>query len=174
MAHPVPDGRSESLTVPLLLQFAPHKHMNPRRKFTVDEDLRLRSLVEQIGSRHWETVASFMPGRTARQCRDRYKNYLVESLVAAPWTPEEDQVLQAKHAEIGPKWVEISRHLSGRSGNAVKNRWHKHIAKMAPQEKAPERPFQAERSMVPPMPAKGKFYPPLDPGNAFPAFPSLF
>jgi hypothetical protein len=101
-----------------------------RRKFTPEEDLQLRSLVERLGTKSWEEIAQFIQDRSARQCRDRYKNYLLDSLITNPWTPEEDEVLIEKFHQIGPKWVEIGKLLSGRSGNNVKNRWHKHLCKM--------------------------------------------
>jgi hypothetical protein len=101
----------------------------PRRQFTPEEDFQLRSLVEQLGSQHWEEISRYLPDRSARQCRNRYKNYLLDSLVAGPWTPEEDAVLIEKFHQIGPKWVEIGKLLSGRSGNNVKNRWYKHLCK---------------------------------------------
>jgi hypothetical protein len=101
----------------------------PRRKFTPEEDLHLRSLVEQLGTKHWEEISRYLPDRSARQCRNRYKNYLLDSLITNPWTPEEDAIVIAKFHQIGPKWVEIGKLLSGRSGNNVKNRWYKHLCK---------------------------------------------
>jgi hypothetical protein len=103
--------------------------MGQRRKFTVEEDLQLRTLVEQLGAKCWDSVAQFMPGRTARQCRDRYKNYLLDSLVNTLWTPEEDAVVLERYRELGPRWVEIAKTLNGRSGNHVKNRWYRHLAR---------------------------------------------
>jgi hypothetical protein len=70
-----------------------------------------------------------MPSRTARQCRDRFKNYLGDFLVTNPWTAQEDALVIRQYHLIGPKWVEIGKMLSGRSGNNVKNRWHKHLCK---------------------------------------------
>jgi hypothetical protein len=101
-----------------------------RHKFTPEEDLQLRSLVESLGTKRWDEIAVYLPGRSGRQCRDRYKNYLIDSLIVNPWTPEEDAILLDKFHQIGPKWVEIGRLLSGRSGNNVKNRWHKHLCKL--------------------------------------------
>jgi hypothetical protein len=106
------------------------KQTLPRRKFTPEEDMKLRALVESIGTQSWEDIARFIPDRSARQCRDRYKNYLLESLVRDPWTPQEDALVVQKFHQIGPKWVEIGKMLSGRSGNNVKNRWHKHLCKL--------------------------------------------
>jgi hypothetical protein len=100
-----------------------------RCKFLVEEDLKLRSLVDALGTRSWTRIGCFMPGRTARQCRDRYNNYLADSLFIRPWTPREDAILLERYRAIGPKWVEISKLLKGRSGNCVKNRWYKHLKK---------------------------------------------
>jgi hypothetical protein len=107
------------------------RQISQRRKFTIDEDSHLRSLVDRFGSKNWDDIARFVPGRTARQCRDRYKNYLIESIVQAPWTREEDAIVIDRYRQFGPKWAEISRYLSGRSGNHVKNRWHRHLARLS-------------------------------------------
>jgi hypothetical protein len=47
-----------------------------------------------------------------------------------PWTSEEDAIVIQQFHRIGPKWVEIGKMLSGRSGNNVKNRWHKHLSRL--------------------------------------------
>ncbi|CAN0538969.1 unnamed protein product, partial [Scytosiphon promiscuus] len=63
-------------------------------------------------------VAEVMGGRTYKQCRERYTNYLKDGLNCGPWSKEEDEVLLLMHAKIGNKWAEIARHLKG---NTVKN-----------------------------------------------------
>jgi hypothetical protein len=100
-----------------------------RHNFTHDEDVQLRSLVAELGEARWEEIAQFLPPRTARQCRDRYKNYLLDSLSGAEWTAAEDALIFQKYREIGPRWVQIAKYLTGRSGNHVKNRWYKHLCK---------------------------------------------
>jgi hypothetical protein len=100
-----------------------------RRRFTEEEDRKLRSLVETLGTGSWEEIAEFLPRRSGRQCRDRYKNYLLDSLVNNPWTPAEDAIIIETYNQIGPRWVEIAKVLSGRSGNSVKNRWYKRLCK---------------------------------------------
>jgi hypothetical protein len=82
------------------------KHTAVRHKFSASEDIRLRSVVDTIGTKSWEDVARMIPGRTGRQCRDRYKNYLLDSFVSAAWTPEEDARLcrnTPKSGQSGPK-----------------------------------------------------------------------
>ena len=34
-----------------------------------------------------------MPGRSAKQCRDRYVNYLLEPQKKEPWKDEEDEII---------------------------------------------------------------------------------
>lgn len=103
-----------------------------RRKFTPQEDETLKCLIAQFGSNNWVKIAKFMPGRNAKQCRDRFCNYLSVFHRKDPWEPEEDEILLSLLSIIGSKWVEISRHIPGRSGNDVKNRWYKHLCKTHP------------------------------------------
>jgi hypothetical protein len=65
-----------------------------------------------------------MPGRTARQCRDRWTNYLAPAISFEPWRPEEDSLIVHKVNEIGTKWATIAKFTHGRTGNALKNRWY--------------------------------------------------
>jgi hypothetical protein len=106
-----------------------HNRRLPRQHFSPIEDRRLQAVVNLLGMESWDAIAQLMPGRTARQCRDRYKNYLLDNVVLTVWTPEEDAKIIQRFTEIGPKWVEIALALNGRSGNQVKNRWHKHLCK---------------------------------------------
>jgi hypothetical protein len=119
------------------------KHAAPRRKFTQEEDMRLRTLIDRERPICWEIIARQMEDRTPRQCRDRYRNYLMDNIASDPWTPEEDEIICARFREIGPKWVEIAKGLNGRSGNHVKNRWHKHLRKTLREAPCPDSTVRA-------------------------------
>jgi hypothetical protein len=95
----------------------------PRHTFTVSEDHTLSGLVTRLGDNDWTTVASQMPGRTPRQCRDRWKCYLSPHVSNDKWTENEDQVLIEEYGRIGPRWSVIAGALKRRSEVAVKNRW---------------------------------------------------
>jgi len=98
-----------------------------KRTFTILEDATLLNLVNRLGKKNWKEIARMIPGRTERQCRERYKTYLAPGIRNDPWTIEEDELLTQKVLEIGPKWAEISRFFMGRTDNALKNRYNIHI-----------------------------------------------
>jgi hypothetical protein len=94
-----------------------------RQKFWPREDDRLRYLVGQLGTSSWERIASEMPGRTARQCRERWKHYLSTSRPTSEWSPDEDELLCVKMQQLGPRWTQIAQSFPGRSDVQVKARW---------------------------------------------------
>jgi hypothetical protein len=100
-----------------------------RRRFSQAEDDLIRQLILRYGEHDWNTVAGYLPTRTARQCRHRYYNYLLDTHQPIAWTDQEDRTIIDKYRVLGPRWASISRFLVGRTGNDVKNRWHKHISK---------------------------------------------
>ncbi|OHT10932.1 r2r3-MYB transcription factor [Tritrichomonas foetus] len=95
-----------------------------RQMFTKEEDIYLQFLVRRHGEKNWNVVAALMGNRTARQCRDRYRNYLSPCINVSKWTEEEDRVLIAKHREIGPHWKKIATFFNSRTDVNIKNRFN--------------------------------------------------
>lgn len=92
-------------------------------KWTEEEDIRLKDVVFE-GFEHWGKVADRMPGRTSKQCRERWANYLDPTLLKTPFTPIEDEAVLRLQGELGNKWACIARHVPGRTENSVKLRFH--------------------------------------------------
>ena len=99
-----------------------------RKRFTPEEDMLIKAIAMK-GIMSWDEIAKHLPGRTGRQCKDRYNNYLSKAVVHKNWTKEEDQIIIEKYRQFGPRWTVISNFLNARSGNNVKNRWYKYILK---------------------------------------------
>lgn len=102
---------------------------NHRIKFSREEDEHLKKLVEKMGPRKWKNIARNMPGRTERQCRDRYKNYLMPGYFNGQWTREEDEMLLRKHKELGSKWSVMTKFFKNRNANSLKNRWNYFVSR---------------------------------------------
>lgn len=102
--------------------------LQKKRAFTVSEDAMIKFLTQRYkGEINWKDVAAQIPGKTTRQCRERYQTYLAPGINNAPWSREEDDLLIMKHREFGSKWSLIARFFNGRSANALKNRYNVHI-----------------------------------------------
>jgi hypothetical protein len=111
-----------------------------RHKFTKQEDDEICRLVSRFGDHDWGHVSAGLPGRTPRQCRERYKNYLCSAATQHPWTQEEECLLLQKFRELGPKWTHIAEWFPGRNNINVKNRWTL-IATRETKKRALQTPF---------------------------------
>jgi hypothetical protein len=100
--------------------------MRLRRKvrWSNDEDAQLIKGVELFGVGEWTQIAGMIPGRTGKQCRERWIGQLSPEVSKRGWTPEEDAILKQGHEMYGNEWTAIAKRLESRSAIAVKNRWN--------------------------------------------------
>jgi hypothetical protein len=100
-----------------------------RYVFTAKEDQMLETAIEQIGTNNWDAIAEQIPGRSARQCKDRWFTYLSPEVNRTPWTSKEDSLLFDVVQTHGPKWGTIVQFFCNRTQNNIKNRWNTVVKK---------------------------------------------
>ena len=64
-----------------------------RKPWTLYEDDAVRNGVATHGLRAWSFVAALVPGRTGKQCRERFYNHLDSAVCKEPWAVEEERKL---------------------------------------------------------------------------------
>jgi hypothetical protein len=104
-----------------------------RQPFTRGEDELILQALGDNKMPNWNDVAALVPGRTARQCRERFQHYLSPGLAQSAWTPAEDELIRKLYAECGPNWARIAEHFGGtRTNNSIKNRWNTRLRQTGP------------------------------------------
>jgi hypothetical protein len=107
--------------------------------WTPKEDIELTSAVAKTKyygkecRKNWVAISALVPGRTKRQCRDRWQSSLNPSIEltagrTGPWTEDEDSKLRhALQMHGGNDWALIAKLVRGRTKTQCKGRWHNYL-----------------------------------------------
>jgi len=112
----------------------PHLYtVNKTRKkkieWSEEEDATLKRLVndqlrtEAVTTNKWSKISDAMPGRSGKQCRERWVNKLDPALSWVDWSEGEDAILLILGYDYPNQWARISEALPGRSAKQVRAHW---------------------------------------------------
>jgi hypothetical protein len=105
-----------------------NKCLDPKLRkgnWTAEEDQIIMDSVNQYGPQKWTLIASHLPpGRTGKQCRERWGNVLDPNIDHSPWTQQDEDMLIELVQELGKKWVLIAKSFPGRTANQCNNQWN--------------------------------------------------
>jgi hypothetical protein len=101
----------------------------PNGHWTAEEDKKLKEAVEIHKGKEWEAFTALIPGRTNRQCWNRWHeldpnmNRLARR--NGRWTAAEDtQLTDAVQKSDGKNWAAVAELVPGRTGRQCGNRWN--------------------------------------------------
>jgi hypothetical protein len=113
----------------------PINHTAPRNdRWTVDEDNKLKAALGSSKCKTWEAIADVIPGRTVKQCTNRWYDIVAPSIDLPPswkdpWTADEDGKLKDAVERYGGKnWDAIAALVPHRSTSGCRVRWHDILA----------------------------------------------
>lgn len=94
-------------------------------KWSPSEDEILKHLVS-LNLGNWAEVALKLPGRTSKQCRERWCHHLSPNVNKSKFTDIEDKMIVELHKINGNKWAKIAADMkTGRTENMVRSRFKK-------------------------------------------------
>jgi hypothetical protein len=102
-------------------------------RWTADEDNQLKNAIQRHGSNNWATIAALVPGRTKKQCSNRWHNNLDSSvdrtsLATGKWTADEVEHLKDAVQRHGTNnWTTIAALVPGRTKRQCSSRWHENL-----------------------------------------------
>lgn len=94
-----------------------------RVKWSEEEDKILTNMINKHGLKNWQTVAHAIPGRSAPQCRQRWRYKIDSAINKEAWSEQEELRLIRAHQIYGTKWREMVKHFPGRTNGAIKEYW---------------------------------------------------
>lgn len=110
-------------------------------KWLPSEDEMLKASIAKNGTKSWITVSKDVPGRTGKQCRERWLSSLNPSIVKSNFSKEEDEILITLQEQYGNKWSIIATQLPGRTPISIKNRFNWILQKKKRQESGNQSPI---------------------------------
>jgi hypothetical protein len=104
--------------------------------WTPDEDRMLVHAVEKFAATRWKTIAALIPGRTKKQCWNRWQYALDPSILqtterTGKWIREEDdKLVAAVQKHNGKNWDAIAELVLSRTKRQCMDRWHKVLSSL--------------------------------------------
>lgn len=98
--------------------------------WTEQEDMLLLQWVEVHGPNKWTECARRIEGRCGKQCRERWMNTLDPRVKRGNWKESEQMRIFEQMQENWSSWATISKHLKGRTENAIKNYFYSSVRRL--------------------------------------------
>lgn len=96
----------------------------PKTLWSLEEDKLLTETVQQYGAKKWNFIATFIPGRTGKQCRERWMAHISPDVRTDEFSDDEIRLLLDLHEKYGNSWSYMSQFFDRRPPNVIKNKFN--------------------------------------------------
>jgi hypothetical protein len=108
-----------------------HERKYSVKRFQLEEDIKLKQLIFQFGTSNWKLIEKQMINRSARQCKERWTNYISPFVKQSEWSIEEETQLIQLFEIYSSRWTKIAEYFNNRTPLHCKN----HILTLQNQKK---------------------------------------
>jgi len=91
------------------------------------EDDLLLNAIKEIGPCKWSRVAEFVPGKTAKQCCDRWRIHMNGKSGKNKFNSEDDAVLEKAVREMGHDWTLVAEAVAGKTERQCRDRYKNYL-----------------------------------------------
>jgi len=99
-----------------------------RHMWTLQEDIKLRELINKHGGKKWKPISKDMISRSQAQCRQRWALLCNPNKQKRTWSSEENTKLGELVIEYGTgNWGKIAARLERRNANQCRERWYNQL-----------------------------------------------
>jgi hypothetical protein len=95
--------------------------------WTKKEDAILTREVKEMNGRKWNQLCLMLPGRTGKQCRERWNYQLTPSINKESWTEDELEQMVKLYFKFGTSWRKFTEYLPGRNTLQIKNKYNSFV-----------------------------------------------
>ena len=121
------NGRTK---IQCMQKFNRMKDVSKKGQWSAKEDQIVKDWALRNGPRKWSICSVVVEGRSGKQCRDRWRNYLDPFINHSEWTDTEQMKVFAEMKHNWSSWTLIAKNITNRSESAVKNLFYSSIRKI--------------------------------------------
>ena len=91
------------------------------------EDDLLEEAIKKYGPRKWSQIAKMVPGKTTKQCCDRWRVHVKGTIGRNAWNRNEDAALEKAVCEMGQNWTLVAKAITGKTNKQCRDRFKNYV-----------------------------------------------
>ena len=98
-----------------------------RLQWKKHEDELLEEAIKKYGPCKWSRIADMVPGKTRKQCCDRWRIHMKGSIGRNVWNRQDDAALEKAVREMGHNWPLVAKVVTGKTNKQCRERFKNYV-----------------------------------------------